>query len=132
MKLYSEIIEELESYDTKEEALLLLRRYQNPRLIMFMKYALNDKIEFDTPIPKYNPSTNPIGLTFTTLNIETPKLYLHIKDDNTRQNVSVEKRQTLLLILLESLHKDEAALLVDVMTSNFSMKNLTYDMIKDL
>ena len=132
MKLYSEIIEELESYSTKEEALLSVRRYQNPRLIMFLKYALNENIVFDTPIPTYNPSTNPIGLSFTTLNMETPKLYLHIKDDKARNNMSVERRQTSLLVLLESLHKDEAALLVDVMTKKFSMKNLTYEMIKDL
>lgn len=132
MKLYSEIIEELELCNTKEDALLIVRRYQNPRLVMFLKYALNEKIIFDTPIPTYNPSTNPIGLTFTTLNMETPKLYLHIKDDKARNNMSVERRQTSLLVLLESLHKDEAALLVDVMTKKFSMKNLTYEMIKDL
>lgn len=131
-KLYSEIFEEFERQDNKADRLAVLRKYDHPRLREFLIYAFNPAIQFDVSIPKYRPAVEPGGLNYAYLDSEMPKMYRYIKDHPLRaEGLSPSKQQQLLLVTLESLHKDEASLLVKLIKKDLGIKFLTKNLIEE-
>lgn len=115
-KLYTEILEEFDKAPNRAEKIAVLRKYDHPRLREFFFMVYNPGVEFDVQIPNYRPANEPAGLNYTYLDIEVPKLYRFIKGHPRLEgSVLTEKKKTELLVtVLESLHKDEAALLCKV------------------
>jgi hypothetical protein len=131
-KLYSEIIEEFNQVTTRQDRINVLRKYDHPRFRTFLTAAFHPGISFDVEIPRYRPAEEPAGLNFTYLDIEMNKLYRFIKNHpSTPPNLTQEKKKQLLLVTLESLHKDEAELLVKVITKKFEVKYLTVNLINE-
>lgn len=131
-RLYSEIFEEFEKATTKEQRIAILRKYDHPRFRQFLIFALDERIKFDVQIPKYRPAVEPAGLNYTYLTSEVPKLYRFMVGHPSRPvGLTPQKQQQLLLVILESLHKDEAVLLVKLLQKKLDVKNLTVDLIKE-
>lgn len=131
-KLYSEVLDEFNSVTTKHERIAILRKYDHPRFRSFLQAAFNPKIEFDVEIPDYRPAQEPAGLNYTYLDIEMLKLYRFIKNHPARpEGLTKDKQKQLLLVTLESLHKDEAALLVKVIQKKLEVKFLTPNLINE-
>lgn len=131
-KLYSEVFEEFEKATTKEERIHILRANYHPSLRDFLIMAFNPNIVFDVEIPNYRPAPEPAGLNYTYLDMEVPKLYRFIKDHPKRaSNLTDKKKKQILTVVLEALHKDEAALLVSVIKKQFKVKNLTVKLIQE-
>jgi hypothetical protein len=129
-KLYSEILDEFRDCETKEQRLAVLKRYDHPRFKSFLFYAFSSNIKFDVEIPTYRDAVEPAGLNHTYLHNEVDKMYLFIKDHPARPDgLTPEKQKQLLLVILESLYKDEAALMVKMMNKNLSVSNLTKKII---
>lgn len=130
-KLYSEIVEEFEKASSEQERVAILRKHDHPRFRTFLKAAFDPLIEFDVPIPIYRPSSEPAGLNFTYLDSEMNKLYRFVKNHPSRPpGLSPKKQSQLLLVVLESLHRDEASLLVKTLQKKLVVKNLTVDLIR--
>jgi hypothetical protein len=130
--LYSEIMEKFEKAQTKEERLQVLRKNGHDRFKQFLIMAFNPFIKFDVEVPNYRPSVEPAGLNFTYLDTEMQKMYRFIVNHPSRAKELTGKKQTsLLLVVLESLHKDEAALLVKVIKKDLGIKFLTPKLIKE-
>ena len=131
-KLYSEVLEEFEKAETKADRIAVLRKYDHPRFRDFLVYALNTKIEFDVEVPNWRPAVEPAGLNYTYLESEVPKLYRFVKNHPQRpQGLSQEKQKQLLVVVLESLHKDEAQILADVLSRKFKLNNLTKKLVQE-
>lgn len=131
-KLYSEIIEEFEKAETKQQRVAILRKYDHPRFRTFLQAAFNPNIEFDVPIPNYRPAVEPAGMNFAYLDAEMSKMYRFVKNHPARpKGLTADKQRQLLLVVLESLHKDEAALLVKVMQKKLEVKFLTPNLINE-
>lgn len=131
-KLYSEILEEFQNATTKADRLAVLRKYNDARFREFLQLALNPEVKFDVEVPNYRPAQEPAGLNFSYLHIEMPKMYRFLAGHPKRpQGLTPEKQKQLLLVVLESLHKDEAQLLVDAITKKFKVKNLTQNLISE-
>lgn len=131
-RLYSEIFEEFQKAESKESRLAVLRKYDHPRFREFLVCAFNPSIKFDAPIPKYRPAQEPAGLNFTYLVSEVPKLYRFIVNHPKRPaGLTPEKQKQLLLVVLESLHKDEAELLVKLIQKKLDIKYLTLNLVKE-
>ena len=133
-KLYSEILEEFESSATRAEKIAVLRKYDHPRLRDFLAITYNPDIVYDVEIPSYRDAVEPAGLNFTYLDVEVPKLYRFIKNHPKSQGVEIEpsRKKQLLVVVLESLHKDEAALLVkSIKNKDLGVKYLTPKLIKE-
>jgi len=131
-RLYSEVLEEFEKAETKNDRLAVLRKYDHPRFREFLIYALNTKIEFDVEVPKWRPAVEPAGLNYTYLESEIPKLYRFVKNHPQRpEGLSQEKQKQLLVVVLESLHKDEAQILADMITRKFKVNNLTKKLVQE-
>ena len=79
-KLYTEIFEDFDKAQNKNERIAVLRKYDHPRFRQFLAYAFNDAIQFDVVLPeKYRPATEPAGLNHAYLDTEVLKLYRFIK-----------------------------------------------------
>ncbi len=129
-KLYSEIFEEFDKASNKAERLAVLRKYDHPRFREFLNYAFNPNIKFDVEIPPYRPAVEPAGLNYTYLSSEVIKLYRFIPGHPKRtSDISPQKKKQLLVVILESLHKDEADLLCKLIKRDLGVKYLTMNLV---
>lgn len=133
--LFSEIFEEFQAAHGREGRLDVLRKYGsvNKWFCEFLNYAFNPKIQFDiSRIPDYKPSPDPAGLSITNLNNEMRRLYIYIAGHPKRAaKLDARKEERLLNVLLGTLHKDEAQLLVGLFKKNLGIKYLTPLLVKE-
>lgn len=130
--LYSEIFDEFNKATTKAERLAVLRKYDHPRFRDFLKIAFDPNIKFDVEIPRYRPAVEPAGLNFTYLSSEVTKFYRFITNHPRRQSgLTPLKQKQLLVVILESLHKDEAELLVRLIKGDIGIKYLTSNLVTE-
>ncbi len=132
-KLYSEIFEEFEKATTKQERLSILRREGDERFRFFLQLVFNPAIEFDIALPdRYRPAKEPAGLNYAYLDTQMPKMYRFIKNHPMRpEGFTAEKTTQQILVMLESLHRDEAALILKVLKKEFKIKNLTANLVRE-
>jgi hypothetical protein len=132
-KLYTEILQEFDEAKTRADKIAVLREYGHERFREFLRYCFDPQIEFDVVLPeKYRPAPEPAGLNYSYLHIEVPKLYKFIKNHPKRPAGYTGKKQTQdILVLLESLHKDEAILLVKMIKKDLSIKFLTEKILEE-
>ena len=131
-KLYSEIFEDFDKATTKEERIGVLRKNFHPRFAEFLQMAFHPDIIFDVRIPNYRPAQEPAGLNFAYIDSEISKLYRFIKGHPKRPpEMTTQKQTSILLVILESLHKDEAELLVKTIKKDLGIKFLTPKLLKE-
>ena len=132
-KLYSEIFEEFEKATTKQERINILRREGDDRFKFFLQLVFNPAIEFDIAMPHmYRPAKEPAGLNFAYLDTQMPKMYRFIKNHPMRPpGFTTEKTTQQLLVMIESLHRDEAAIIIKVLQKDFKVKHLTHNLVKE-
>jgi hypothetical protein len=110
----------------------VLRKNYHPRFAEFLQMAFHPNIKFDVPIPNYRPAQEPAGLNFSYLDTEISKLYRFIEGHPKRPpELTAQKQTSILLVILESLHKDEAELLVKLMKKDLGVKFLTPKLLKE-
>lgn len=131
-KLYSEILDEFQKATTKQERIAILRKYDHKRFRDFLFIAFHPNIQFDIDPPPYRPAPEPAGLNYSYLDIEMTRIYRFIKNHPAKpQGLTAEKQRSLLIVILESLHKDEAALLVKIFSKKLDIKFLTSNLINE-
>jgi hypothetical protein len=131
-KLYTEILDEFQKAQTKQERIAVLKKYDHKNFREFLYYALEPTIEFDVEVPNYRPAPEPAGLNYTYLDLEVKKLYRFIKDHKLRSpGLTSQKQKQLLVVVLESLYKDEAELLTKVLQKKFKIPNLTIKLVQE-
>ena len=130
--LYSEIFTEFEKATTREDRISVLRKNSDHRFKDFLTIVFNPNYVFDVQPPNYRPAVEPAGLNFAYLDTEIPKLYRFIKDHPQRSaDLREDKQKQLLVVILEALHKDEAALLVKMFNKDLNIKYLTPKIVKE-
>ena len=130
-KLYSEILEDFEAAPDKPAKLKVLREYDHKMFREFLEAAFNPDVVFDVEVPNYKPDNSPAGLNMTYLDMEMNKLYRFVKNHPKRTNVEPKKLTRLLEIILVSLHKDEAELLVKCIRKEIKIPFLTPKIIRE-
>ena len=130
--LYSEIFEKFETLETRAERIEYLKKVVNRPFIEFLTGVFNPNVQFDVEIPDYRPSFDPPGLSMTYLDSEMQRIYRFVVGHPRRaENLSDKKKSELLLVVLESLHKDEAQLLVQLLTKKVKVKGLTAKLVHE-
>ena len=131
-KLYSEILEEYQTLTDKKDQIALLRKHDHKRFRDFLQFAFDKNIKFDVEIPEYRPAIEPAGLNYAYLDTEMPKMYRFIKNHPNRpREFTAEKTTPQLQVILEALHKDEAAILAQLIQGKFKLKGLTISLVKE-
>ena len=131
--LYSEILEQFTNAPTREDKINVLRKNDDARFRFFLELALNPSVEWDVVIPHmYRPAVEPAGLNYAYLDTEMPKMYRFIKNHPNRpEGYTAEKTTPQLQVILEALHKDEAAILAQLIQGKFKLKGLTISLVKE-
>jgi hypothetical protein len=132
-RMYPEIFAEFQKAPTRKEKIDVLRRYDSGRFREFLFLMFSPNVEFDVEIPKtYTVNPEPEGMTMSTLHIEVTRLYRFIKGHPKKSvGLTGEKQQNLLINVLESIHKDEAELLIKVMKREAKIPYLTSQIVKE-
>jgi hypothetical protein len=131
--MYHEMFDNIEKCNTKEEVVNLLKQYDDLKFRTFLQAAYSPRVVFETEIPKYRPAPEPEGLNWALLENEIPKLYRFVKKHPAKPiGLNLAKQRELLLVVLESLHKREAELLVNAMSKNLNIKNLNKEIIEEV
>lgn len=131
-KLYSEILDEFQKATNKQERIDVLRKYDHKSFREFLVAAFHPNIQFDVGPMPYRPAPEPAGLNFTYLDMEMNKLYRFVKFHPAKpKDLTLLKQKQLLVVILESLHKDEAELLNKVLAKDLGVKFLTVNLINE-
>lgn len=130
--LYSEILDLFDRAPTRKEKIAVLQKYGSDSFQEFLFASLHPEIKFDVEIPNYRPAIEPAGLNYTYLHNEMKKIYRFIANHPKRSsNLSAQKQKQLLVVILESLHKDEAELFIRMLRKDLNVKYLTAQIVRE-
>lgn len=123
------IINDGPDYQSRVNAILNLK---TPVVEQLLQYALWDNIQFDLPsgTPPYKRDNDaPLGMSYTTLERESSRLYLFLKGH--AKNLPKIRREQLFVDLLEGLHPIEADFILAVKNKTFETlyPNVTYELV---
>ena len=110
--LISEILDKVSKAKTKQNKVALLKQYNSPALRMVIKSSFDPKIKWLLPegeVP-YTPNDAPEGTEHSDLAYEARKLYHYIEGGNA--SLKQNQRESMFIRLLESLHPDEADIVI--------------------
>lgn len=132
-RLYSEIFEEFEKASGQKNKVEVLRKYGTKAFKNFLCCALHPSITFDVKdIPTYKPAVEPAGLNFVYLEQEMAQMYKYITHHPAKPHDITEKRQReLLIVTLESLHRDEAEILANMFKKSLKVRGLNAKIVKE-
>jgi len=130
---YYEILNQINNSTSKEEVINILT-HTSHNFREFLKLAFDPTIKFYPKAfpPNYKkPDTLP-GVSFSDLNVEMKRIYLFQIGNPIADSITEEKRNILLLQMMESLEPEEATTLINLFNKNLKIKNLTYKLIKEV
>lgn len=132
-KLIYEVLDEFEEAPTKKEKLDVLRQNWSPVLLQVFQLAYHPDIKWkinDWPAKYKIPETAP-GIAFSSVRAELRRMYMFMEGNPTAEKLSPQKREELLLVMLESLEYREAEVIVGILKKDLGVKGLTYKFIRD-
>jgi len=128
--MYHEIFDLFERTEKRADKIEILRRNADNNFIQFLIMAFNPNVKFDVEIPEYKSSVDPAGLNILYLHNEVTKMYRFIVNHPRRAvGLTSEKQKSLLISVLEALHKDEANLMVRCIQKDLKIPFLTKKLI---
>ena len=110
--LFSEILDKLGKIKSKKDKVSHLKEYNSDSLRMVIKASFDPKIKWSLPEGEgpFRANDAPEGTEHSVLSYEARKLWHYIEGGDP--TLSQNKRETMFVQLLESLHPDEADILV--------------------
>lgn len=133
MKLVSEIFNEIEQRESREDIISVLRFNSSWHLRHILLSTFHPNVEFVIKqIPAYTPTDAPDGFGYTSLAQELTRVYLFQKDNpKVSPSLTQERKEELLIQILESLDKTEAEVFANMIMRDLKVKGLTYDIVKE-
>mgnify|MGYP001255958046 CR=1 FL=1 len=124
------IFSDIDKARSQKERKELLLKYETPPLLEVLKYTFHPDIKFLLPAgdPPYKTEVDDIQNP-TYLYGLTRKLYLFVEGGN--DNLKQTRREYLFIELLESVHEEEAKLLIQIKDKKIKCRGLTYKLIKE-
>lgn len=129
-----EILKEIELAPSKKEKQQVLLNNANEWFKQLLVYAYHPNYQFYiTKFPKeyIPPNDTAPGISFSDLQSELKRVYLFLKGNPTADILTPEKRNVLLIQMLESFEPDEAKVFINMMNKDLKTKGLTYNLIKE-
>lgn len=133
MKNIYEVFDEFEEAKNKKERLSVIEKNLSKTLVDVLKLTFDPQYQwYITEMPEnYKvPETIP-GMSRVQLSTEFRKLYLFNKGNETADRLSTQKRNQLLLQLLEALEPREAEVVIGIFRKDQGVKGLTYNFVKE-
>jgi len=134
MKNIFEVFDEFEQATNKKDRMAVIERNLSKTLVQVFELAYHPNYEWlikEMPDNYVIPNDILPGISRTQLSTEIRKLYMFRKDDPTAEKLSPQKRNELLLQLLESLEPREAEVVIGIFQKDLGVKGLNYKFIKE-
>jgi hypothetical protein len=128
-----EVFDEFAAANSKEEKLKVLHKNWTPTLVSVLQLTYHPDVKWlvkEKPKSYKKPDTLP-GVSYSSMNAELRRLYLFREGDPAAEKLTPEKREQLLLIMLESLEPREADVVIGIFKKDLGVKGLTYKFIRD-
>jgi len=128
-----EIFDKFNAATNKAERQQVLVENASNHFLGVLKYAFDPQYQFYvTSFPKnyVEPDTFP-GLRYAGLESEMRRVYLFLKGNPTADIMTEDKRNQLLVQLLESFEPREAQVFINMMKKDLQVKYLTYNLVKE-
>lgn len=129
-----EILKEVADAATHEEKKTVLQKNNLHHIRCVLEYTFNDKYQYypnTFPLGYIKPDTLP-GIRIAGLESEIRKHYLFLIGDPTADILTVEKRNILLLQLLESFEPEEAIVFINMMNKDLKIPGLTKQLVSEV
>ena len=125
IKNVHEILDEFNLATNKEERLTILQQNNLYHFKEVLKYTFNSKYQFyiedKFPTDYIEPDTL-LGIRYAGIESEIRRTYLFVKGDPTADSLTEEKRNLLLLQLLESFEPKEARIFFNMLKKDLNIK----------
>jgi hypothetical protein len=133
MKNMYEVFDEFEEVSSKKERMQVIEKNLSQTLVQVLQLTFDPQYQWlvtELPENYIIPDTLP-GISREQLSLQIRKLYLFRKGEPTAEKLTVEKRNQLLLQMLESLEPREAEVVVGILKKDLGVKGLTYKFVKE-
>lgn len=133
MKQIYEVFEEFEKAKGKQERIEVLRKNDSSALRSVLNYTFNPNVQFVfEKVPYYKPEQVPPGMGYSSIHSELNRLYLFEKNSpRVAQNLSQERKEQILIQMLEALEAKEAVVFMNMILKNLKIKGLNADIVKE-
>ena len=119
-----EVLNKIARSSNREEVVRGLQDHSSLALKQILHYAYFDKSKwYRNDLPPYTPDPSPEGLSISSLFTEAKRLYLFKES----YNLSKERKDVLMIQILESISPDEAKMLAALMSGAFASNYLKID-----
>lgn len=133
MRNIYEIFDEFEEAKTKAERKKVIEQNLSPTLVKVLEYAFHPDYKWtvkEVPDNYRVPDTLP-GVSFAHLGTELRRIYLFQEGHPTALSLNEQRKNELLIQLLESLEPRESEVIVGIMKKDLGVKGLTYNFVKE-
>ena len=133
MKQIYEVFEDFEKSKTKKDKIEVLRKNNNFALQTVLQAVFTPSVEFMVDkVPYYKPEQVPPGMGYSTIMQELDRLYLLVKDHpKCPPTLSQERREQILIQMLESLEAKEAVVFMNMILKNLKIKGLDDKIVEE-
>jgi hypothetical protein len=134
MKNMYEIFDEYELANTKEERVEVLRRNSSQALYGVLLMTFHSQYEWlvnELPKNYKVPDVLP-GSAFSSISQELRKFYMFRKGDPTAEKLTQQRRDEILLQILESLEFREAEVVIGIFKKDLGVKGLDRKLVKEV
>ena len=135
MKNIYEIFDEFEESKNKKDRMAVIEKNLSKALVQVLELAFHPAHQWlitEMPEAYTIPENNKIpGLSQCQLSTEIRKLYLFEKGNPAAEVLTPQKREQLLLQLLESIEPREAEVVMGILTKDLGVKGLDYKFVKE-
>ena len=134
MKNIFEIFDDFEEATTKKDKMSVIEKNLSQTLVDVLQLTFHPNCEWlvkEMPDNYKIPQDILPGVTSNSLAAQLRKLYLFKKGDATAESLTPQKRNELLLQILESLEPRDAEILIGIFQKDQGVKGLNYKFVKE-
>jgi hypothetical protein len=134
MKNIFEVLDEFELAENKKDRMAVIERNLSKTLVEVFELTYHPNYEWlikEMPDNYKIPNDVLPGITSAQLSNQIRKMYMFRKGDETAEKLTPQKRNELLLQILESLEPREAEVIIGIFQKDLGVKGLNYKFIKE-
>lgn len=136
MKKYMyEILDQINSTDSKNEKKRIMLENSTAWFKQFLVYAFDPRYQFYVnkfPKEYQEPDDMAPGISYSDIQSELKRAYLFMKGNATADSLTEEKRNILLIQMLESFEVKEAQVFVNMLNKDLKTRGLTYNLVTEV
>ena len=134
MKNIFEVLDEFELAENKKDRMSVIERNLSKTLVEVFELTYHPNYQWlikEMPDNYRIPNDVLPGLTSAQLSNQIRKMYMFRKGDEMAEKLTPQKRNELLLQILESLEPREAEVIIGIFQKDLGVKGLNYKFIKE-